>query len=103
MPELPCGTVTFLFTDIEGSTALWERDRQAMAAAVERHLALLGDGHQPPMAASTSRPSAMPCRRRSYRARALAAAVDGQRALLLNRGRRDRIAAGAHGASRRDR
>ena len=27
MPELPRGTVTFLFTDIEGSTALWERDR----------------------------------------------------------------------------
>src|SRR5919112_4986299 len=41
MPDLPSGTVTFLFTDIEGSTALWERDRQAMAAAVERHLALL--------------------------------------------------------------
>ncbi|MCD6032305.1 MAG: hypothetical protein K0S78_4487, partial [Thermomicrobiales bacterium] len=24
MPELPQGTVAFLFTDIEGSTALWE-------------------------------------------------------------------------------
>ena len=41
MPDLPSGTVTFLFTDIEGSTALWERDRQAMADAVERHLSLL--------------------------------------------------------------
>ncbi len=41
MPELPSGTVTFLFTDIEGSTALWERDRAAMAAAVQRHLSLL--------------------------------------------------------------
>jgi predicted ATPase/class 3 adenylate cyclase len=41
MVNLPRGTVTFLFTDIEGSTALWERDRQAMAAAVDRHLALL--------------------------------------------------------------
>jgi len=39
--ELPRGTVTFLFTDIEGSTALWERDRAAMAEAVDRHLALL--------------------------------------------------------------
>jgi hypothetical protein len=28
--ELPSGTVTFLFTDIEGSTALWERDRAAL-------------------------------------------------------------------------
>src|SRR5215212_8621047 len=41
MPDLPSGTVTFLFTDIEGSTALWERDRVAMASAVERHIALL--------------------------------------------------------------
>src|SRR5687768_5319974 len=43
MAPLPGGTVTFLFTDIEGSTALWEQDRQAMAAAVERHFALLGE------------------------------------------------------------
>ena len=43
MAELPSGTVTFLFTDIEGSTALWERDRTAMATAVECHLALLRD------------------------------------------------------------
>ncbi len=41
MADLPSGTVTFLFTDIEGSTALWERDRAAMAAAVERHIVLL--------------------------------------------------------------
>ena len=41
MPDLPSGTVTFLFTDIEGSTALWEQDRTAMADAVERHLAVL--------------------------------------------------------------
>src|SRR4051812_38841816 len=41
MPELPSGTVTFLFTDIEGSTALWERDQVAMASAVARHLTLL--------------------------------------------------------------
>jgi class 3 adenylate cyclase len=39
--ELPRGTVTFLFTDIEGSTALWERDRNAMAAVVTCHLKLL--------------------------------------------------------------
>src|SRR5689334_21402039 len=41
MPELPSGTVAFLFTDIEGSTALWERDRAAMRAAVARQLAIL--------------------------------------------------------------
>jgi predicted ATPase/class 3 adenylate cyclase len=41
MADLPSGTVTFLFTDIEGSTALWERDQVPMAAAVECHFALL--------------------------------------------------------------
>jgi len=41
MPDRPSGTVTFLFTDIEGSTALWERDQVAMANAVDRHLHLL--------------------------------------------------------------
>jgi predicted ATPase/class 3 adenylate cyclase len=37
----PTGTVTFLFTDIEGSTKLWERDPQAMADALARHDELL--------------------------------------------------------------
>jgi predicted ATPase/class 3 adenylate cyclase len=41
MPDLPSRTVTFLFTDIEGSTERWEQDRTAMAEAVDRHLALL--------------------------------------------------------------
>src|SRR5215217_2818485 len=41
MADLPSGTVTFLFTDIEGSTAHWERDRPVMAEAVQRHLAVL--------------------------------------------------------------
>jgi predicted ATPase/class 3 adenylate cyclase len=41
MSALPSGTVTFLFTDIEGSTARWERDRVAMAEAVARHFTLL--------------------------------------------------------------
>jgi predicted ATPase/class 3 adenylate cyclase/Tfp pilus assembly protein PilF len=37
---LPSGTVTFLFTDIEGSTRLWERHPGAMEAALGRHDAL---------------------------------------------------------------
>src|SRR5260221_3846930 len=40
-PTLPSGTITFLFTDIEGSTPLWERDPAAMQAAVAQHHALL--------------------------------------------------------------
>jgi predicted ATPase/class 3 adenylate cyclase len=39
--SLPHGTVTFLFTDIEGSTQLWQRHPQAMGAVVARHEALL--------------------------------------------------------------
>lgn len=38
---LPTGAVTFAFTDIEGSTARWERDRAAMQVAVRRHDAIL--------------------------------------------------------------
>ena len=41
VPTLPSGTVTFLFTDIEGSTRLWETQREAMTAALARHDALL--------------------------------------------------------------
>ena len=37
MASPPTGTLTFLFTDIEGSTKLWERDAQAMQAALARH------------------------------------------------------------------
>src|SRR5215212_12135562 len=43
MPELPSGTVTFLFTDIEGSTRLWERDPVAMRTTVARHDAMLSE------------------------------------------------------------
>ncbi len=80
-PVLPAGVVTFLFTDIEGSTRLWEVMPEAMRAALARHDAMvrgaigghggvvvaeLGDG----MAAAF--PSALG---------ALGAALDAQRAL----------------------
>jgi predicted ATPase/class 3 adenylate cyclase len=39
--KLPTGTVTFLFTDIEGSTLLWETAPEAMEVALERHNRLL--------------------------------------------------------------
>ena len=41
MSELPSGTVTFLFTDLEGSTRLWEELRDAMQSALARHDAVL--------------------------------------------------------------
>ena len=41
MPELPSGTVTFLFTDLESSTRLWDEHRDAMHGALARHDELL--------------------------------------------------------------
>ena len=39
--SLPAGTVTFLFTEIEGSAALWEAFPDAMQSALTRHDAIL--------------------------------------------------------------
>ena len=41
MGELPSGTTTFLFTDLVGSTRLWEDHPKAMQPALARHDALL--------------------------------------------------------------
>src|SRR5712664_3953862 len=41
--SLPAGTVTFLFTDIEGSTRLWEQHPEAMRDALARHDEILRD------------------------------------------------------------
>jgi predicted ATPase/class 3 adenylate cyclase len=38
---VPSGTVTFLFTDIEGSTRLWEAAPEAMGVALVRHNAIV--------------------------------------------------------------
>jgi class 3 adenylate cyclase len=39
--SLPSRTVTFLFTDIEGSTRLWEKHPDAMRVALDRHNTIL--------------------------------------------------------------
>jgi predicted ATPase/class 3 adenylate cyclase len=81
MTRTATGTLTFLFTDIEGSTRLWQEHPESMPIELERHHALLrqsieahggsvfktmGDG----VYSVFTEP-----------ARAAAAAVDGQRAL----------------------
>jgi predicted ATPase/class 3 adenylate cyclase len=43
MTELPSGTVTFLLTDVEGSTALWEEAPEATHVALARHDALFDE------------------------------------------------------------
>jgi class 3 adenylate cyclase len=51
MAQLPSGTVTFLSTDVEGSTRLWDEFPEAMRLALVRHDAILrgaveaGGGH----------------------------------------------------------
>jgi class 3 adenylate cyclase len=68
MPTLPSGTVTFLFTDIAGSTECWEHDHQALTVAVTRHIVPLDTAihthgwlHDPELPA----PSAGGCHRRA--------------------------------------
>jgi LuxR family maltose regulon positive regulatory protein len=43
---LPTGTLTFCFTDIEGSTQIWEQHPQAMPLALARHDAILREAIQ---------------------------------------------------------
>ena len=80
-PSLPSGTVTFLFTDLEGSTRLWEAHPDAMQVALARHdeilrsnvegrggvvIKTMGDGFHAAFATAAD---------------AIRAAVDAQRAL----------------------
>ena len=46
MAELPSGTSTFLLTDVEERTALWEEAPEATRAALARHDALVGMGDE---------------------------------------------------------
>src|SRR4029453_4860038 len=43
MDGLPTGTVTFLFSDIEGSTRRWQDEPEAMRALLAEHDAILRD------------------------------------------------------------
>jgi predicted ATPase/class 3 adenylate cyclase/DNA-binding CsgD family transcriptional regulator len=81
---MPAGTVTFLLTDIESSTRLWEAGAAAMREAVARHYEILDeaiarhDGSRPvEQGEGDSVVAAF-----ALAANALAAALDAQRALL---------------------
>jgi len=41
--ELPSGTLTFLMTDVQDSSSLYERHREAMKEAMERHDQVIGE------------------------------------------------------------
>ena len=46
MPPPPTGTITFVFTDIEGSSQRWERFPDAMALALARHDTILREAFE---------------------------------------------------------
>ena len=104
--SLPTGTVTFLLTDVEASTAAWQRAPESMPLAIARHDVLLDQaitahggvrpveqGEGDSVVAAFERPSD-----------AIAAALDAQRALQAEPWPDGCRAAGADGrAHRRDR
>ena len=100
--DLPSGTVTFLFTDLEGSTRLWEEHPEAMREALARHDEILrdavemhqrsrrqDDGRRVPRGVRTAHDAVDGCGRR-------AACVCGR-----SRGRCDGAVAGADGYAHR--
>jgi predicted ATPase/class 3 adenylate cyclase/Tfp pilus assembly protein PilF len=81
MADLPTGTVTFLFTDIEGSTKLWERNPIEMRSALARHDALLRAAIEHNDGAVFSTAGDAFCAAFPTASAALSAACDVQRAL----------------------
>ncbi len=47
-PRPPSGVMTFLFTDIEGSTRRWEADPDVMRVALETHNQVLREAVDEP-------------------------------------------------------
>src|SRR6266545_6770122 len=79
--RFPSGTVTFLFTDIEGSTALWQRHAKAMPAALARQEAMLRQAIETRGGVVFKTVGEAVCAAFAAAPQALAAALDAQRAL----------------------
>jgi predicted ATPase/DNA-binding SARP family transcriptional activator/class 3 adenylate cyclase len=77
----PSGTVTFLFTDIEGSSRLWEKHPEAMRAALARHDALLRQAIETHAGLVFKTMGDQFCAAFASAAPAVAAAVEAQHAL----------------------
>ncbi len=78
----PSGTVTFLFSDIEGSTVRWEQHGEAMAAALSRHDALMRTALAAHGGFIFKTVGDAFCAAFALPAAAIAAALEAQRALL---------------------
>ncbi|HEX6758300.1 MAG TPA: tetratricopeptide repeat protein [Propionibacteriaceae bacterium] len=81
MDHFPTGTVTFLFTDIEGSTQLWERAPETMKFALARHDMLLRRSIEQHDGYVFKTVGDAFCAAFSHAPDALSAALDAQRAL----------------------
>src|SRR5215210_8847879 len=78
----PSGTVTFLFTDIEGSTRMWEREARAMRSALARHDEILKEAIETNGGFVFKTIGDAFCAAFSNVSDALEAAISAQRALL---------------------
>ena len=76
----PTGTVTFLFTDIEGSTTRWEQHKQAMRQSLARHDAILREAIAAHAGFVFKTVGDALCAAFAYPAAAVAAALNAQRA-----------------------
>ena len=103
MPDLPSGAVTFLFTDIEGSTRLWEQSPATMELALARHDALLRAAIETNGGSVFKTVGDAFCAAFASAPAALAAALTAQRALLAERWSEPRRAHRADGVAHRQR
>src|SRR5579872_6308033 len=79
--SLPTGTVTFLFTDIEGSTKLWDEHPETMWSALARHDVILRQAIEQNGGVVFKTVGDAFCAAFSTAPDALAAALDAQRTL----------------------
>jgi predicted ATPase len=79
----PSGTVTFLFTDIEGSTRRWESDPEAMRSALAAHDEILRDAVEDHRGWVFKHTGDGVCAAFASARAAVGAAIDAQRALAL--------------------
>jgi predicted ATPase/class 3 adenylate cyclase len=79
---LPTGTITFLFSDIEGSTMRWEAYREAMQKALAHHDALVREGIEKYRGSVFKTVGDEFCTAFGNVSDAIAAAIDVQRTLL---------------------
>lgn len=83
MAAAPSGVVTFLFTDVEGSTHRWETDADGMRAALAAHDKVLRARSRRTAAGCSSAPGDGVCAGFASPKSAVDAAIEAQRTVEL--------------------